>query len=74
MPWWLIAYFGINLVIATFCTVVTWKDGWFDRLVDRAGEHIYKTNWLALILVFVGLLLFGLPVIIAGMIVLTFEG
>ena len=74
MPWWLIVYIVINLAIAMFCTIVTWKDGWFDRLVDRPFEHGYKTNWIAVILVFIGLLIAGLPIIIIGAIVLTFEG
>jgi len=74
MPWWLIVYFVVNLIIAVFCTIVTWKDGWFDREVDRPFEYGYETNWIKLILVFVGLLLFGLPVIIVGAIVLTFWG
>jgi len=74
MPWWLIVYFAVNLIIAVFCTFVTWKDGWFDREVDRPLEYGYETNWIKLILVFVGLLLFGLPVIIVGAIILTFWG
>ena len=74
MSWWLIAYFGINLVIAIFCTRVTWIEGWFDKVVDRAFEYGYKTNWIAVILVFIGLLLFGLPVVMVGMFVLTFWG
>lgn len=74
MPWWVIAYAGVNLAIAIFCTIVTWKDGWFDKLVVRTLEYKYKTNWIMAILVFVGLLLFGLPIIIVGAIVLTIEG
>lgn len=74
MTWWLIVYFVVNLIIAIFCTIVTWKDGWFDRLINRPLEHGYETNWIMVILVFIGLLLFGLPVVIVGMIVLTIEG
>ena len=74
MPWWLIVYIGINLIIAIFCIIVTWKDGWFDKLVDRPFEHEYKTNWIMVISVFIGLLLFGLPIIIVGMVVLTIWG
>jgi len=30
MAWWIIVYFVVNLIITVFCTIVTWKDGWFD--------------------------------------------
>lgn len=74
MPGWLIVYIVINLIIAIFCTIVTWKDGWFDKEVDWPFEYGYETNWIMVILVFVGLLLFGLPVVIVGGIILLFEG
>jgi len=66
MPWWLIVYFVVNLIIAVFCTTLFTREGYYDK--------DYKTNWGLAILVFIILLIAGLPIVIFGGIVLLFEG
>jgi len=68
MPWWLIAliaYGAVNLIIAVIATII------FEGL----GYFFYAPpNWGIAIIVFVILLIAGLPIAIFGAIVLLFEG
>jgi len=68
MFWWIIVYFSINLIIAVFCTINTAKEGYYTNWSSG------KTYWVIATLIFVALLIFGLPIIIVGGIILLFEG
>jgi len=71
MTWWqiaLIIYGGVNLIIAIYCTILFWREGYYTNWNN--GKT--KRGWM--ILVFVILILLGLPIAIFGAVVMTLWG
>ena len=68
MPWWVIVYIIINLAISVYCTALFKSEGYYTNWSTG------KTKWGMAILIFVVLLLAGLPIAIFGGIILLFEG